>query len=177
MLTGRSLVKAGYLSQEHPKRFYNYALLDPLEVATIFSTILNPTVSKPPDASPHRLPAMSEFLFESPGFIDRRLHCYCIPYAMIKKDDGDDSQKFRSKMAIRHRKFPHKNDWFKRPESIDTSISIDRVFGWKAPLWHQAMKGASLRANNAGTPPQVGDQEINQFQCRQFESRVTVNAK
>ncbi|KAG7008755.1 hypothetical protein G7Y79_00004g013390 [Physcia stellaris] len=27
----RSLVKAGYLTREHPKRFYNYALIDPLD--------------------------------------------------------------------------------------------------------------------------------------------------
>lgn len=30
-LMNRSLVKAGILTQEHPKRFYNYALLDPLD--------------------------------------------------------------------------------------------------------------------------------------------------
>ena len=30
-LMNRSLVKAGNLTQEHPKRFYNYALLDPLD--------------------------------------------------------------------------------------------------------------------------------------------------
>jgi hypothetical protein len=35
-LTVRSLVNAGFLSTRHPKRFYKYALLDPLD--TPFAT-------------------------------------------------------------------------------------------------------------------------------------------